>query len=58
MVENRQFQPIDSIYLDRGPNSINICLSVYLNLGLVLVFVDAAESHLFLVVFVFIVVVC
>ena len=58
MVENHQIQPIDSIYLDRGPNSINICLSVYLNLILVLVFVDAAESHLFLVVIVFVVVVC
>ena len=58
VVENRQIQPIDSIYLDRGPNSINICLSVYLNLVLVLVFVDAAESHLFLVVIVFVVVVC
>ena len=58
VVEHRQIQPIDSIYLDRGPNSINIFLSVYLNLVLDLVFVDAKESHLFLVVIVFVVVVC
>ena len=58
VVENHQIQPIDSIYLDRGPNSIDICLSVYLNLVLVLVFGDAAESLLFLVVIVFVVVVC
>ena len=45
VVENHQIQPIDSIYLDRGPNSINICLSVYLNLVLVLVVVGVAESH-------------
>ena len=46
---------------DREPRlrhqSINICLSVYLNLVLVLVFVDALESHLFIVVRVFVVVV-
>ena len=58
VVQNHQIQPIDSICLDRGPNSINICLSVYPNLVLVLVFVDAADSHLFLVVIVFGVVVC